>query len=111
MVNFGNPFEAATSGAVKAMTHRVVRGQQTRFSITFFQGVLFEMTMNETRALMPESVREMRKGVEGGEATVSAFLDARWDSLGESQLRKWIRSHPDVGRRWYGKEVVRYYMS
>jgi hypothetical protein len=40
---------------------------------------------------------------------VSAFLDPRWDSLGESQLRKWIRSHRDVAVKWYGDEVVEYY--
>jgi len=24
-------------------------------------------------------------------------------------LRKWIRSHRDVGLKWYGKDVVDYY--
>jgi hypothetical protein len=53
-------------------------------------------------------VRRLRSDEEAVEA-VSGFLDPRWDSLGESQLRKWIRSHRDVGEEWYGKEVVEYY--
>ena len=111
VVNFGNPFEAATEGAVKATTHRVIvpgPGSKTRYSIPFFQGVPLDMTVSEIRSYIPERVRRMRQEVDGREA-VSSFLDPRWDSLGESQLRKWIRSHPDVGEKWYGKEVVRYY--
>jgi len=54
-------------------------------------------------------VRRLRK--EDEREQVSSFLDPRWDSLGESQLRKWIRSHKDVGLKWYGKEVVDYYTS
>jgi hypothetical protein len=42
--------------------------------------------------------------------SISSFLDPRWDSLGESQLRKWIRSHEDVARKWYGGQAVKYYL-
>ena len=45
-----------------------------------------------------------------GTDVVSSFLDERWEALGESQLRKWIRSHVEVGRRWYGDEVVEFYL-
>lgn len=62
---------------------------------------------------MPEAVKSMRSKaqdrVNGPSETISSFLDPRWDSLGESQLRKWIRSHPDVALRWYGVEAVDYY--
>ena len=114
VVNFGNPFEAATEGAVKATTHRVITpgpGSKTRYSIPFFQGVPLDMTVSEIRSHIPEHVRKLREEVEGGKdgEGVSSFLDPRWDSLGESQLRKWVRSHPDVGRKWYGKGVVEYY--
>ncbi|KAF2481255.1 hypothetical protein BDY17DRAFT_336058 [Neohortaea acidophila] len=111
VVNFGNPFEAATEGAVKATTHRVIApgpASNTRYSIPFFQGVPLDMTVSEIRSYIPEHVRRLRKEA-GGEQTVSSFLDPRWDSLGESQLRKWVRSHPDVGLKFYGKEVVDYY--
>jgi len=66
------------------------------------------MTVSEIRTYIPESVRKLRR--EHGETDgVASFLDPRWDSLGESQLRKWIRSHEDVGRKWYGDDVVEYY--
>ena len=115
VVNFGNAFEAATQGAVKATTHRVIApgpDSPIRYSIPFFQGLPLDMTVSEVRDYIPESVRRMRKEKDGSDGGPSdAFLDPRWDSLGESQLRKWIRSHRDVGEKWYGREVVEYYTS
>ena len=111
VVNFGNPFEAATEGAVKATTHRVIAPgpeSNTRYSIPFFQGVPLDMTVSEIRSFIPEEVRRLRQDIDGREQ-VSSFLDPRWDSLGESSLRKWIRSHPDVGTKFYGQEIVDYY--
>lgn len=74
------------------------------------------MTVSQIRSYIPDSVRRLRRDHEGttnndNPNTVSTFLDPRWDALGESQLRKWIRSHKDVGRKWYGDEVVGYYLS
>lgn len=111
VVNFGNAFEAATEGAVKATIHRVIAPgpkSNVRYSIPFFMGLPLDMTVSEVRQYIPEKVRSLRNQAEGGDA-VSSFLDRRWDSLGESQLRKWIRSHREVGEKWYGKEVVAYY--
>lgn len=111
VVNFGNAFEAATEGAVKATIHRVVApgpDSNVRYSIPFFMGLPLDMTVSEIREHIPEHVRKLRSTANGIEI-VSSFLDPRWDSLGESQLRKWIRSHKEVGERWYGKEVVDYY--
>jgi isopenicillin N synthase-like dioxygenase len=114
VVNIGNAFEAATEGAVRATVHKVDAPQsRARYSVPFFMGLPLDLTVSEVRSLMPEGVRRegrerARKAKEEG---VSAFLDPRWDSLGESQLRKWIRSHEDVGRRWYGDEVCAYYLS
>jgi isopenicillin N synthase-like dioxygenase len=111
VVNFGNAFEAATEGAVKATVHRVIAPgpeSNVRYSIPFFMGLPLNMTVSEIRKYISEHVRRLRSDKEAVEA-VSGFLDPRWDSLGESQLRKWIRSHKDVGKKWYGKEVVEYY--
>ena len=111
-INFGNAFEAATEGAVKATTHRVIApcpDSNVRYSIPFFQGLPLDMTVSEVRSYIPEHVRRLRREVGGDEDGVSSFLDPRWDSLGESQLRKWIRSHKDVGLKWYGKDAVEYY--
>lgn len=111
VVNFGNAFEAATEGAVKATIHRVTAPGPTsnvRYSIPFFMGLPLDMTVSEVRGYSPEHVRKLRSNSMVGEQ-VSDFLDPRWDSLGESQLRKWIRSHKDVGEKWYGKDVVDFY--
>lgn len=112
VVNFGNAFEAATEGAVRATTHRVIAPGphgRCRYSIPFFQGLPLDMTVSEVRSYIPEHVRKLRTKAGGRGDGVSSFLDPRWDSLGESQLRKWIRSHKDVGLKWYGKETVHYY--
>ncbi|KAK6440977.1 hypothetical protein LTR95_002800 [Oleoguttula sp. CCFEE 5521] len=113
VVNFGNAFEAATEGAVKATVHRVVSpgpDDDVRYSIPFFMGLPLDMTVSDIWAMIPEKVRRLRKVADSqAETEISSFLDPRWDSLGESQLRKWIRSHRDVGVKWYGQEVVDYY--
>ncbi|KJY01917.1 oxidoreductase like protein [Zymoseptoria brevis] len=112
VVNFGNAFEAATVGAVKATIHRVIAPgpeSNVRYSIPFFQGLPLDMTVSEVREYIPEHVRRLRKDSGQMDEGVSAFLDPRWDSLGESQLRKWIRSHKDVALKWYGNEAVDYY--
>lgn len=114
VVNFGNAFEAATSGAVKATTHRVIAPgpeSPTRYSIPFFQGLPLDMTVSEVRGYIPDHVKKMRRDIDGDGGPSDAFLDPRWDSLGESQLRKWIRSHRDVAEKWYGREVLEYYTS
>ena len=114
VVNFGNAFEAATEGAVKATTHRVIApgpDSPTRYSIPFFQGLPLDMTISEIQAHIPEHVRRMRGEVSGVKSEAQSFLDPRWDSLGESQLRKWVRSHRDVGEKWYGRELLEYYTS
>lgn len=137
VVNFGNAFEAATDGAVRATIHRVKVGlhyifngqegsckgstddihlqapastSQPRYSIPFFQGLPLDLTLSQIRSYIPESVRDLRRAQQGNGDEVSSFLDLRWDSLGESQLRKWIRSHQDVGRKWYGDDVVEFYL-
>jgi isopenicillin N synthase-like dioxygenase len=116
VVNFGKAFEAATEGAVKATTHRVISPgpeSRVRYSIPFFQGLPLDMAVSEVRDCIPEGVRGMRKNDPGGREgeKIDGFLDPRWDRLGESQLRKWIRSHRDVGVKWYGESVVEYYMA
>ena len=113
VVNFGNAFEAATEGAVRATVHRVrAPCQRDRYSIPFFVGLPLDLTVSQIRSLIPSEVRSMRRREDGQsavEAAISPFLDSRWDSLGESQLRKWIRSHQDVALKWYGPEMLDYY--
>ncbi len=113
VVNFGNAFEAATEGAVRATVHRVkAPTERDRYSIPFFMGLPLDLKVSEIRSFIPESVRSMRREENDRfavEAALSTFLDPRWDSLGESVLRKWIRSHQDVGFKWYGSRILEYY--
>ncbi|KAK3059532.1 hypothetical protein LTS18_010607 [Coniosporium uncinatum] len=119
VVNFGKAMESATQGAVRATVHRVRAPSATspvRYSIPFFQGLPLDMTMSEIRAFIPESVRELRQRQEklDREGPSDKEMDS-WtevggrDSLGRAQLRKWVKSHPDVGRKWYGDELVEVY--
>lgn len=77
-------------------------------------GLPLNLTVSRIRSFIPEHVKRLRAADEGTsrapETVVSSFVDPRWDSLGESQLRKWIRSHQDVGRKFYGDEVVGFYL-
>ena len=112
VVNIGQGFEVVTNGTCKATTHRVLSGPEERFSIAFFQGLRRDLTKKE----MDETLRahfaqadfigtdESREGSQ----TDSAFLKGRYDTWGESQLRTKIRSHQDVGRRFYGDVFDRY---
>ncbi len=113
VVNFGNAFEAATEGAVRATIHRVKAPvERERYSIPFFMGLPLDLSVSEIRSLIPEEVRLMRKKEDEKsivETALPGFLDPRWDSLGESVLRKWMRSHQNVGLKWYGAEAVDYY--
>jgi isopenicillin N synthase-like dioxygenase len=116
VVNFGNAFEAATEGAVKATIHRVqapTLGSNPRYSIPFFMGLPLDLTVSQLRSYIPASVRKLRRETKttSPKDDVSSFLDPRWDSLGHSQLRKWIRSHQDVGRLWYGDDVTEFYLT
>lgn len=113
VVNFGNAFEAATEGTVRATVHRAKAPiLRERYSIPFFMGLPLDLKVSEIRSFIPGEVRLMRRIADGkpaAEAALPPFLDARWDTLGESQLRKWIQSHENVGRKWYGPEMVEYY--
>lgn len=133
VVNFGNAFEAATEGAIKATIHRVKVCLCTftpmasapssndpkapssisnpRYSIPFFQGLPLNITLSEIQSYIPLSVRKLRHdSQETMNEKVSSFLDPRWDNLGESQLRKWIRSHEDCARKWYGDDTTEFYL-
>jgi len=99
-------------------THRVLSpapGSGARFSVPFFQGVSLDAEFDELNDLeggggvgkVPEEVKEMRRRVverNGGrlddvEVTFRSGGTAR--TLGEATLRNRIKSHPDVGERWY----------
>lgn len=118
VVAIGQGMEALTQGVCMSTTHRVLSpgpGSGARFSIPFFQGVSLDAEFDELNDFengggvgrVPEEIREMRRQVvarNGGrlddvEFTFKGGSIAK--TLGEATLRNRIKSHPDVGERWY----------
>ncbi|KAI9691446.1 MAG: hypothetical protein M1822_007517 [Bathelium mastoideum] len=91
VVNFGNAFEAATEGAVKATVHRVKVMLPICRRFRKADANLGSESLIELESYIPKSIRNLRKqrtieaNVESN-GKVSTFLDPRWDTLGESQL-------------------------
>ncbi|KJR86880.1 hyoscyamine 6-dioxygenase [Sporothrix schenckii 1099-18] len=121
VVNIGQAFEVVTHGVCPATTHRVevLPGTPERFSVPFFQGVRRDLTKAEALGLrthfettFPErfldaGVAETAESAEGRQID-SAFLRGRYDTWGESQLRTKVRSHRDVGQRFYADVYDKY---
>ncbi|PHH84371.1 hypothetical protein CDD83_2035 [Cordyceps sp. RAO-2017] len=114
VVAVGQGLEALTRGVCVATTHRVLSppaGAGPRFSIPFFQGVRFDAEFDELEAVgvgpVPDAVRAQRRAVVeryGGRVDDVEFTFHRGavaKTLGEATLRNRVKSHPDVGERWY----------
>ncbi|OAA60315.1 2OG-Fe(II) oxygenase [Niveomyces insectorum RCEF 264] len=113
VVNIGQAFEVVTNGLCPATTHRVLAGAQKRFSVPFFQGVRRTLTKAEAIGTLQDHFRDLErdgKTAEVSEASQidSPFLRGKYDTWGESQLRTKIRSHRDVGKRFYGEVFNEY---
>ena len=107
VVAIGQGLEALTNGVCASTTHRVISpksGEGARYSIPFFQGVSYDASF-ETMDV-PEHVRALRQEIleQGGgrrDDVEFTFVKGRWNHLGEATLMNRIKSHPDVGERWY----------
>lgn len=114
VVAIGQGMEALTKGVCMSTTHRVLSppaGSGARFSVPFFQGVSLDAEFEELNSKgigeVPESIREMRRRVVEGnggrlddvEFTFGSAGGSR--TLGEATLRNRVKSHRDVGERWY----------
>ncbi|KAE8443277.1 hypothetical protein EG329_002065 [Mollisiaceae sp. DMI_Dod_QoI] len=118
VVAIGQGMEALTQGVCMSTTHRVLSpapGTGARFSVPFFQGVSLDAEFDELNDLdggggvgrVPEEIKEMRRKVverNGGrlddvEFTFKGGFGAK--TLGEATLKNRVKSHPDVGERWY----------
>ncbi|KAJ3030945.1 hypothetical protein HDV00_008614 [Rhizophlyctis rosea] len=118
VVAIGQGLEALTQGVCKATTHRVlspVVGCGARFSIPFFQGVRGDITFEELEVEVlpiPPSIHEQRRRVvetSGGVVDDVEFTfrsGGRARTSGEATLRNRVKSHRDVGGRWY-PEILR----
>ncbi|KAK3903887.1 hypothetical protein C8A05DRAFT_14178 [Staphylotrichum tortipilum] len=114
VVAIGQGLEALTRGVCVSTTHRVLSpaaGAGARFSIPFFQGVsgdaAFEDLENVGVGAVPAHVRAQREEVlrrNGGRLDDVEFTfrgGGVATTLGEATLRNRVKSHPDVGERWY----------
>lgn len=114
VVAIGQGLEALTQGVCASTTHRVLSppaGEGARFSIPFFQGVSgdadFDDLENVGVGKVPEHLRQQRLQVlesNGGRLDDVEFTFRKGGAartLGEAVLRNRVKSHPDVGERWY----------
>ena len=107
VVAIGQGLEALTQGVCKSTTHRVLSPQAglgPRLSIPFFQGVSYDATF-ETVELSEEilKMKDERLKARGGrlDDVEFTFEKGKWGHLGEATLTNRVKSHPDVGERWY----------
>lgn len=114
VVVIGQALEALTQGVCVSTTHRVLSpeaGAGPRFSIPFFQGVRLDTEFEELERVgvgrVPEEVKAQRRAVvaaAGGRLDDVEFTfrtGGASKTLGEATLRNRVKSHPDVGERWY----------
>ena len=108
VVAIGQGLEALTHGVCKSTTHRVLSPQAglgPRISVPFFQGVSYDATFEsvdvppEVLAMRDERLKE--RGGSGRDDVEFTFTKGRWGHLGEATLVNRIRSHTDVGEKWY----------
>lgn len=108
VVAIGQGLEALTHGVCKSTTHRVLSPQAglgPRFSVPFFQGVSYDATF-ESVDIPAEilAMRDERLKQRGGrriDDVEFTFTKGRWRHLGEATLVNRVKSHVDVGERWY----------
>ena len=115
VVAIGQGMEALTRGVCTSTTHRVLSpcaGEGPRFSVPFFQGVAPDTTFEDLEGVgvgaVPEEVRRLRDAViaaNGGKRLDDVEFTFRGGgvarTLGEATLRNRVKSHPDVGERFY----------
>ncbi|KAK1968216.1 2OG-Fe(II) oxygenase [Colletotrichum sublineola] len=115
VVAIGQGLEALTQGVCVSTTHRVLSpaaGQGARFSIPFFQGVSGDTEFEDLETVgvgqVPEEIKEQRRAVlkmnNGARLDDVEFTFRKGGvvkTLGEATLRNRVKSHPDVGERWY----------
>ncbi|KAK1731771.1 hypothetical protein CaCOL14_008964 [Colletotrichum acutatum] len=115
VVAIGQGLEALTRGVCVSTTHHVLSppaGEGARFSIPFFQGVRGDADFEDLETVgvgrVPEDIREQRRLVlerNGGTRLDDVEFTFRKGgvakTLGEATLRNRVKSHPDVGERWY----------
>ncbi|KAF9692163.1 hypothetical protein EKO04_010149 [Ascochyta lentis] len=104
VVAIGQGMEALTNGVCASTTHRVLsprKGEGARYSVPFFQGVSYDAAFEAMD--VPASVLKLRDEARKArkDDVEFTFVKGQWAHLGEATLMNRIKSHPDVGERWY----------
>lgn len=102
VVAIGQGMEALTDGVCTSTIHRVVSppsGSGARYSIAFFQGVSYDAKFEAMQ--VPDHVRALRGDAAKMSDVEMTFVKGRWNHLGEATLSNRVKSHPDVGEKFY----------
>ncbi|KAF8474235.1 hypothetical protein BDZ91DRAFT_691315 [Kalaharituber pfeilii] len=105
VVAIGQGLEAMTNGVCVATTHRVLSpsaGAGSRFSIPFFQGVSYDAQFEEM--VVPAEVKALKRDAvlsESAEVVEMTFKKEKFERLGEATLMNRVKSHQDVGEKYY----------
>lgn len=102
VVALGQGLEALTDGVCASTTHRVLSppaGSGARHSIAFFQGVSYDAKFETME--VPEHVKDLKGQAWRASDVEFTFAKGKWNHLGEATLANRVKSHPDVGERWY----------
>lgn len=104
VVAIGQGMEALTDGVCASTTHRVLsprKGEGARYSVPFFQGVSYDAKFEAMD--VPAAVLKLRDEARKArrDDVEFTFVKGRWGHLGEATLMNRVKSHPDVGERWY----------
>ncbi len=96
VVNIGEMFELATQRYYRATVHRVVSppAGTERVSVAFFFGPRLSATLPPLP--LPEELRRQLPAVEPPDPRNPIFAEH-----GVNTLKSWLRSHPEVARRYY----------
>ncbi|CAI6101455.1 hypothetical protein V2G26_014772 [Clonostachys chloroleuca] len=107
VVNIAQGFEAATGGLCSATTHRVESPTNiTRYSIPFFQAINLDLSFDEIKLSATKIRDEIPVSDNGKKRAVdvpSDIISPYFSTIGEAQLVNRIKSHPEVGKKWYPK--------
>ncbi|WP_131785945.1 isopenicillin N synthase family dioxygenase [Protofrankia symbiont of Coriaria ruscifolia] len=98
VVNIGEMFELATQRYYRATVHRVVSppAGTERVSVAFFFGPRLSATLAPLP--LPEELRRQLPAVEPPDPRNPIFAEH-----GVNTLKSWLRSHPEVARRYYSE--------
>ncbi|CCH31056.1 Iron/ascorbate-dependent oxidoreductase [Saccharothrix espanaensis DSM 44229] len=100
VVNIGEMLEIATQGYLTATRHRVVSPPAgvERFSVPFFLGPRLDAVVEPL-----ELPADLAAGARGVSQEADNPLHA---AFGDNAVVGWLRSHPEVARRWWADVVA-----